>query len=181
MKLIVIAIVLTLLNNIVQAQSESAYSNWLFMQSDKSLQYRIAVAKTEGNIAYLQLQFKVNADDEVHCRNAICEGLMLKLTHDNIERTETVKHYFLFDKSFEGDGKLHKMEALIPMEFKTWPDGSKRYLTKEKGIVYTTIESGNTEYTAQVFNICVDIRLKGQPNNHRCKWGFDFDKAIVVK
>ena len=181
MKSVIYLLILSSLSSAVNAQAETDYSRWLFMQSDKSLQYRMAAVKKEGDITYLQLQFRVKADDAVHCKNAMCEGLMLYLSHDNIGRTETVKYYFLFDKSFEGDDKTYTMPQLIPVELKTWPDGSKRYFTKERGIVYTQLSTGNEEFTAQVLNICVDIRLKGQPNNNRCKWDFKADEAVVVQ
>ena len=181
MKKLLLSLCLLFIIGELMAQAEADYSKWLFMQSDKSLQYRMAVVKKEGDIAYLQLQFRVKADDEVHCKNAMCEGLLLYLSHDNIGRTETVRYYFLFDKSFEGDNKIYKMDQLIPVEFKTWPDGSKRYLSKERGIVYTQTTTGDQEFTAQVLNVCVDIRLKGQPGNHRCKWDFKPEQAVVVQ
>jgi len=181
MKSIIFLLILSAFSTGVAAQKETDYSNWLFMQSDKSLQYRMAEVKKEGDFSYFQLQFRVKADDEVHCKNAMCEGLLLYLSHDNIEKTETVKYYFLFDKSFEGDNKTYSMKQLIPVELKTWPDGSKRYFTKDKGIVYTQTATGEKEFQAQVLNICVDIRIKNQPGNHRCTRNFKPEEAVVVQ
>lgn len=181
MKQILLLIMITLSAVCVKAQKESDYSNWLFMQSDKSLQYRMAEVKKEGNIAFLQLQFRVKSDDEVHCNTAQCEGLLLYLYHSNVAQTEKVEYHFLFDKSFEGDGKVYTMQQLVPVEFKTWPDGSKRYLNKERGIVYTKADTGTEEFNAYVINVCVGNRIVNQPKNHRCKWEFKPELAVVVK
>lgn len=151
------------------------YTEWLFVQSDKALQYRLGVAKKEGTLHYLQLQFKVKSDDEIHCRGAECDGYVLYLSHAiDGGGAETVKYHLYFDASFVGD-KIYIFPNLIPIELKTWEDGSKRFLDKHRGLL-ASHPNGFVE-RAQYFYNCVDFKLKGQSKT-RCD---DFDMAKAVR
>lgn len=178
--------ILTLLSLIVIAfkvssQTLPQYSQWLFVQSDKALQYRIAVIKQEGTNASLQLQFRVNNEDQVFCKSALCDGMLLSLENVNVGDEKSTNYSFIFEKGFVGLNNIYTWPQLITTELKTWPDGSKRYFSFTKGIVYTK-PGDNTEFHANVPNCCVDIRLAANPNDHRCeRHGFDIENAIIVK
>ena len=157
------------------------YSQWFFVQSDKALQYRIAVVKQVGSIATLQLQFRVNNEDEVFCKSDLCDGMLLALKNKNVGDDESTNYSFIFEKSFVGLNTFYTWPQQITTELKTWPDGSKRFFNPTRGIVYTNPDS-ETEYNASIPYCCVDIRLRSNPNQHRCgTHGFDRDKAIIVK
>lgn len=178
----VIVIVLFLLSALnAKSQSEVHYSNWLFIQSDKALQYRIAVIKMEGDIASLQLQFRVNNEDGVYCKSSMCDGMLLSLSNKNVGDKESTKYSFVFDKSFIGLENIYTWPQLLTTELKTWPDGSKRFWSVTRGIVYTNAGS-DEEYDASVPYCCVDVRLGQNPDNHRCgRHGFDFSTAVTIK
>ena len=169
----------------VSAQTPSPkmdYSDWLFVQSDKSLQYRIAVEKQEGDIASLRLQFRVNNEDPIHCKSAACDGILLSLSNKNVGDNESTHYSFVFEKSFIGINNIYTWPTLITTELKTWPDGSKRFLSKKMGIVYTLAESPNYLQDAVVPYCCVDVILAGRPNEHRCgRHGYNAATAIIVK
>jgi hypothetical protein len=157
------------------------YSNWLFVQSDKALQYRIAIVKQVGDVASLQLQFRVNNQDEVFCKSPLCDGILLSLRNTEVGATTNSNYSFIFKKSFIGLENIYTWPQLLTTELKTWPDGSKRFLSLTKGIVYSN--SGSTvENNADVPDCCVDIVLGANPNQHRCdRHGFNNEKAIIVK
>lgn len=162
--------------------AQTEYSDWLFVQSDKSLQYRIAVEKQEGDVAFLRMQFRVNDEDQVHCKSSLCDGILLSLSNKNVGDNESTKYSFVFEKSFIGINNIYTWPTLLTTELKTWPDGSKRFLSKKRGIVYTLAANPNYEQDAAVPYCCVDVRLAGRPNEHRCsRNGYNADKAIIVK
>lgn len=163
------------------SQSQPEFSNWFFVQSDQALQYRIAVVKQEGATATLQLQFRVNDEDEVYCKSALCDGLLLSLKNRNVGDAESTKYSFIFEKSFIGLDNIYTWPQTITTELKTWPDGSKRFFNPRRGIVYTLADS-EAERGADIPYTCVDVRLAASPNEHRCKrHGFDMSNAINVK
>lgn len=165
----------------VKSQIHPEYCNWLFIQSDKALQYRIAVVKQEGSVATLQFQFRVNNEDEVYCKSSMCNGMLLSLRNKNVGDEETTQYSFIFEKSFIGLDNIYTWPQLLTAELKTWPDGSKRYWSLTKGIVYT-VPGDETEHNADIPYCCVDVRLTANPNNHRCEThGFDTQNAIIVK
>jgi hypothetical protein len=87
--------------------TEADYTDWFFVQSDKALQYRFAVAKKEGTVHHLQLQFRVKSDDEVHCRGAECDGYVLYLSHaTDGGGSETVKYHLYFEPSFSEEKSI---------------------------------------------------------------------------
>lgn len=181
MKKIQIVVLFFLIITQVTAQtSKLQYSNWFFVQSDKALQYRIAIVKQVGDVASLQLQFRVNNQDEVFCKSPLCDGMLLSLRNTEVGATESSKYSFIFKKSFVGLDNIYTWPQLITTELKTWPDGSKRFLNLSRGIVYTNSGS-TTENEANVPDCCVDIVLGANPNDHRCdRHGFDSGKAIIV-
>ena len=167
--------------NNANSQLQPEYSQWLFVQSDKALQYRIAVVKKEGNVATLQLQFRVNNEDGVYCKSELCNGMLLSLSNLNAGDTESTKYSFIFEKSFVGLNNIYTWPVFLTTELKTWPDGSKRYLSLTKGIVYTTADS-DFEQNADVPYCCVDVRLTHNPDQHRCeRHGFDVANALIIK
>lgn len=156
------------------------YSNWLYAQGDKALQYRVAVLKQVGDVATLQLQFRVNNEDEVFCKSTLCDGMLLTIENKDVGKTDTTIHSIIFKKSFVGLDNIYTWPTNITTELKTYPDGSKKFLSVTKGIVYTNAGS-TVENNAYVPNWCVDIVLGANPNEHRCRrYGFDSSKAIIV-
>lgn len=176
---IIVIIILSATNT--KAQTITGYSNWVFIQSDKALQYRVSVVKQEGPVASLQFQFRVNNEDEVYCKSSMCNGMLLGLSNKNVGDAESTKYNFIFEKSFIGLDNIYIWPQLLTTELKTWPDGSKRFWTANKGIVYTN--AGNdVQYHAGIPYCCVDVRLASNPDNHRCdRFGFEYAGAITVK
>lgn len=158
----------------VPAQAEADYTDWFFVQSDKALQYRFAEAKKEGAVSYLQIQFRVNSNDEIDCKGAACDGYVLYMSHDNIARTATVKYHLYFAPSF-ANGKIYNFSELIPIELKTWEDGSKRVIDKKRGILISYPDGGWER--AMYFYNCVDFKLKTEPKT-RCA---DYDESKTVR
>ncbi len=158
----------------VRAQAEADYTDWFFVQGDKALQYRFAEAKKEGTVSYLQMQFRVNSNDEVDCKGVQCDGYVLSMNHDNIARTATVRYHLYFAPSFTGS-KIYSFAELVPIELKTWEDGSKRYIDKKRGILVSYPDGGWER--AMYFDNCVDFKLKNEPKT-RCT---DYDAAKAVR
>jgi hypothetical protein len=120
----------------------------------------------------LQVQFRVNKDDEIHCKSALCDGLLANLVYTDGATNKTAEHHLIFSKSFTGP---YTWDKQIPIEFKTWPDGSKRYLSKKLGIVAVLPDAPGVEQNASYFYNCVDIVLTNSPD-HRCR---DFKKGLA--
>lgn len=167
--------------NSINAQNTPAPSNtidftdWLFIQSDKALQIRYGIDKREGDTAYLQLQFRVKSDDEVHCRSSICDGYVLFMTHKDIKQEKDIEHHLYFAPSFTGD-KIYNYPTLIPIEIKTWADGSKRFIDKKLGLMYSLADG--TSDQLRYFYYCADYQLNNGVE-HRCR-DFDMSKAVRI-
>lgn len=175
-------VLILIFSTIIYAQLQPQYGKWLFIQSDKALQYRIAVVKQVGDVASLQLQFRVNNEDEVYCKSARCNGMLLTLNNTNVGDAESTKYDFVFEKSFVGLNNIYTWPILITTELKTWPDGSKRFFSLKNGNIVYTLPNSTVEQPASVPYCCVDIILVGLPNEHRCiRSGFNYATAIHVK
>jgi hypothetical protein len=161
-------------------QTQPAFSKWLFVKSDKALQYRFALAKQEGDLAQLLVEFRIKTDDPIHCQGPTCNGYIAYLSYEEPGTSNSNEIHLQFAKSFENPGRIYRLLFTIPIEFKTWPDGSRRFLSMENGIVYTTA-TNKEEQKAMYFYTCVDFVLQGQAQNHRCTRSYVAGKAIMVE
>jgi hypothetical protein len=133
---------------------ELDYSKWKFIQSDKGLQYRFAVARQEGNVADISVQSRVAVADQIHCTDPICDGYVLHMIYPGLGGGSIERH-LRFPRSFVGPKALPDR---IKAEFKTWPDGSRRYWTRDLGIV-SVAHAGAPEMNDTFFYNCVDNKL----------------------
>ncbi len=139
------------------------YSNWTFIQSDKGLQYRFAVIKQTGTVADVSVQFRVAVDDDIHCSDPICDGYVLNMIYPGLDG-KSIERHLRFPRSFVGPKALPEP---VQIELKTFSDGSRRYWTKELGIV-SQDRPGAPEMNNTHFYNCVDNQLSSRERT-RCR------------
>lgn len=152
------------------------YSNWLYLQGDKALQYRFKQLKEEDGVGYFEVQFRI--DFENSCNSAICEGYLAVFGYPTLDNQKNINSYYKFYYTFKD---IYTLPEQIPIKL-NFDDGSKRILTPY-GFIYT-LEDGGEQYPATFFGNCVDDILQNQPNEHRCKPyqpEFKDAEAVVLK
>lgn len=152
---------------------QNDYSEWLFIQSDKALQFRYKLMKTEKDIGYFQVQFRINFEDQIFCSHPTCMGYLLSFSYPAYDNQTNIYTSYKFYNTFKG---VYTIPELVPIRL-DFPDGSKR-IPRPDGFYYTTAND-KTEQRAYVFYNCVDNILSNSPD-HRCR-DFKDAEAIVVK
>lgn len=163
------------------AQKDSDYTNWFFVQSDKAMQVRYALVKQEGDFGHYSVQFRIAQEDQIFCKSPDCEGYVMAFSYPTADNSTSIYHHFIFYNTFKG---VYTMKELMPVKNK-WADGSKRYLSKEEGLMYE-LADGQQGSAAAIFYNCVDEKLKSTTKT-RCEGGgayrniFKSAEAIIVK
>ena len=164
-----LAFALVFTNGLAQTKSdvqatESNYSNWLFVQSDKAVQYRFKLVKQEGDIGFYQVQFKTNFDDRIFCKHPTCLGYLLVFGYPDLDNQKNIETSYKFYNTYK---EVYTRPELVPIRL-SFPDGSKRLL-KQEGFHYTLAGSTDEQPAINLFGNCVDDILDGKPDYHRCK------------
>lgn len=140
-----------------------SFSEWKFLQSDKAIQVRYQEVKNDGSIAYFKVQFRINFNDEIFCRNQDCLGYLFVYGYPTLDGKEYVEKSYKFYNTYK---EVYTVPDLIPIQM-SFSDGSKRTFNKN-GFFY--INNDNKEIPLPyLFSVCVDDILKSNPNYHRCK------------
>lgn len=143
---------------------EKPYSNWLFIKSDKALQYRFQLVKQEGDIGYFRVQFKTNFEDPIFCKHHTCLGYMLVFGYPSLDNEKSITTSYKFYNTYK---EIYTRPELVPIKL-FFSDGSKRLLT-ENGFFYTLSDNDTLKPAIYLFDNCVDDILSNNPNYHRCK------------
>ena len=147
-----------------EQEETEGYSDWLFVQSDKALQYRFKLEKQEGDIGYYQVQFRINFEDDIFCDHPTCLGYLAVFGYPDLDNQTSVQTSYKFYNTFKG---VYTRPDLVPIRL-AFPDGSTRFL-KQEGFYYTEAGSTEEQPNLYLFSNCVDNMLEGQPDTHRCK------------
>ncbi len=180
--LLVVALIFS--SGIAQIQSdknssESNYSNWLFIKSDKPVQYRFKLVKQEGDIGYYQVQFKTDFENKIFCKHHTCLGYLVVFGYPDLDNQNSLETSYKFYNTYKD---IYTREELVPVKL-NFADGSKRLL-KQGGFYYTLAGSTEEQPNINLFRNCVDDILNGMPDYHRCKPyqpAFKEAEAIVLK
>ena len=163
-------------NQVKAKTAENPYSNWLFIQGDKALQYRFKLVKQEGDVGYFQVQFKINFEDPIFCKHPTCEGYLLVFGYPSLDNQNNIDTSYKFYNTFKG---VYTRPELVPLKL-SFPDGSKRFL-KQEGFFYTLAGSDAQQPASYLFGNCVDDILSNNPKQHRCKpYGPTFKEAEAI-
>ncbi|SCY72107.1 hypothetical protein [Flavobacterium caeni] len=167
-------------SNIKTAEHGGNYSDWLFMNSDKAVQVRYMLEKTEGDIGYFSVQFRVNHDDAIFCTYPNCEGYIATFSYPTPDNQTSVYHHLKIYNSYR---QIYTLPELMPLRMH-FADGSKRMLLKQ-GFFYTTAQNPNPMPADTMFYNCVDNILSDDPKN-RCTRGgwrdiYKESEAIILK
>lgn len=144
--------------------AENPYSNWLFIQSDKALQYRFKMVKQEGDVGYFQVQFRINSEDPIFCKHPTCLGYLLVFGYPTLDNQKNIETSYKFYNTYK---EIYTRPELVPIKL-SFPDGSKRFL-KQDGFFYSLAGSDVQQPASYLFGNCVDDILSNNPNYHRCK------------
>ena len=151
------------------------YGEWVFFQSDKALQYRVALVKQEGNLATLRYQFRIAFDDDIHCRSARCEGYLLEAYNFDPDTRETITQRFLyFPNSFKG---VFDYPDAVTVRFKTYTNTRSWWDAKAKLPMWGY--NGEGGQILGLIHGCADNKLVGTEET-RCR-EFDFDRMKTVR
>lgn len=148
------------------AGNPGAFSNWLFLNSDKAVQARYRLEKTENGIGYFSVQLRINFDDTIFCSDAQCLGYLFTFSYPSLDNAESVYYHFKMYNTYK---QIYTLPDLMPLKLE-FDDGSRRMLKKE-GFFYTTANFPNPQPADQLFYNCVDNILSGD-GRHRCSGGW---------
>jgi hypothetical protein len=148
------------------ASTDTGWSDWLFVDSDKAVQVRYQIYDRRGDYGVLQMEYRVNSSDRIHCRY-----LPTRCTH------------YVLVANHLGDGMhsyvLGANTADTLVEFRTrqlkFPGGYELTWSKSQGIVHTQ----NGRATGSLWSTdCVDdIFPGGSIARSRCQ---DFNPRDYV-
>lgn len=130
--------------------------NWLFVQSDKAVQYRLAKVREEGSHFIFRIQYRVNSSDPIY--HPASQGYHLFKHTDN-----GVKYYVNFPASFEGVNRIYELEDEIAL-FVNGTDVEWDETRNE--LVYH-----NWMYLPSSYSSCVD----SNSSTSRCEKGYGWD------
>lgn len=130
--------------------------NWLFVQSDKAVQYRLAKVREEGSHFIFRIQYRVNSSDPIY--HPASQGYHLFKHTDN-----GVKYYVNFPASFEGVNRIYELEDEIAL-FVNGTDVEWDETRNE--LVYH-----NWMYLPSSYSSCVD----SNSGTSRCEKGYGWD------
>jgi len=157
------------------------FSDWLFIQSDNALQFRMRRVKDIGDTSEFEVQFRINFEDPIFCSHPDCKGYVLAFGVPSLDRKQTIFYHYKFYNSFKG---IYTMPVNIKVQM-NFPDGYYRFLTKKDGFMYSSSTGDKTGFFELFYN-CVD-QINTNPNvSNRCGPGgyrniFIESKAVVVQ
>lgn len=133
-----------------------SYGDWLFVQSDKALQSRMALVRTEGDTHYVRVQYRIAGDDPIHCTSSECEGYIL---HAQMVQPEKEWHLY-FPNSFIGS--IYTLPDVLPIEL----DGESSRWSADKSRP-VSIDPDGSERVILLPAECADTKIAGS-TTFRC-------------
>lgn len=155
----------------VKPISKIEYGNWLFIKSDRAVQYRFAKVKEENNAAYFKVQFRINFEDKIFCGEPNCFGYKIyfgypssivkgEMKFANIKMMNTYKEIYDFPEP-----------VIVQLSY---PDGSSILFDKEQS--FLAKRSDGSVQQAHIFYNCIDV-LEAKFPYVNCR---DFDEKTAV-
>lgn len=158
-----------------KGNSNATYGDkWYFIHSDKALQYRMKLARTDGDWGYLKVQVRINKNDPIFCTHPNCEGYLWFMQFKKEDGTSSEHHYFFYN-SYDS---IYELPFEIPVSLKPYQWGIKPYWNDEKKMVMYEDLNGDEKYAYVIWN-CVHTRTRNEKYTN-CR-EFKFDKAIILK
>lgn len=155
----------------VDADENRIWSQWLFVQSDKALQYRFSrVSGTGEGIYQIKIQYRINKTDDIYCSDANCNGYIYWGGFYSLDGRGYSKEYRLyFSNNFKGNTSgmqgVYTLPETIPIEVKTFSDG-KRIWDEDEQRCYFILDNGYKD-VFRFADACVDEKLSDTDSN-RC-------------
>ena len=183
MKKLLLALLIITATSSVHAQSKTKaktalkeiqnFGEWRFIQSDKALQYRFRKEKQEGDVIYLKMQFRLNKNDQIFCKNPECKGYYFSFNFAN-DYVQIDSHYMVYN-TFE---KAENLPQTIALKLTSDQYGSQYWDEKQNALFYKNNASGESR-KLDIGWSCVDNILENNSSN-RCT-SFKKERAEVLK
>ncbi len=174
MKKIVLILFLFANGLFAQNNTKTISSDWItFKNPYDALQIRYKLEKTEENIGYYQVQFRINYDEPSLCKDTRCLGYALCFGYPMLNDKDANYLHYKFYFPYK---EIYTVPELIPIKL-SLPDGSKRML-RQDGFYYT-VKDGTDEIDLQYYFIkSASSILEGSPIKFN---NFIESKAIILK
>ena len=158
----------------LSAQSDDdTFGNWKFVQSDKAIQYRFKKEKQDGDKIYLKMQFKLNKNDEIFCKEPECKGYYFFFNFSN-EYIKIDNHYMIYNTA----ERIYDLPQTIILKLLKSESGEQYWDETEKALMYKEPNVAQPR-KLEIGWSCVDNILENNASN-RCS-SFDINKAETLK
>ena len=151
-----------------------AYGKWLFIQSDKAVQMRMAKVKQEGNVCYLQMQVRLNKEDKIFCREPNCTGYLWFFSYEP-EGGGKIESHLVIKNTYE---RIYTYPVLIPVTLKN-DAGFEQYWDETDKEVKLHVKSTGERRRLELGWSCVDNDMSDTPA-HRCSM-FNLQRAELLQ
>jgi hypothetical protein len=135
-------------------------NNWLFVQSDMAVQYRLAKVREEGPHFIFRIQYHVNSSDPIY--HPASQGYHLFNHTDN-----GVKYFVYFPASFEGVDRIYELED----EIAVFVNGTDVEWDETRNVLVYH----NWMYLPSSYSSCVD----SNSSTSRCERSFGWNSNAV--
>ncbi|MCW3074254.1 MAG: hypothetical protein JWP69_1323 [Flaviaesturariibacter sp.] len=160
------------------AKSNLLFSDWYFMQSDKAVQYSLALVRQVKDTGYLRMRLRINKGDAIWCSNEQCLGYRIFLGYDMPDMATSQQHHYKFYNSYAKP--YYELPFDIPVLLRTYEDGSKRYWDTEIRKVMYHVPSNGQKGMVNFLSVCVDDILASS-GRHRCTTLFNEAAAQPIE
>lgn len=158
-----------------QSEQSFEWGKWVYVQSDKAVQYRVAKVGEEGDVALLRYQLRVELGNDLACYSDQCEGYILYLqVFDPVASDFVATRHLFFPRN---SSAVYDLPEVIRFPVRTSPTG-RRFLDLETGLpMYELFSEPGTLAVTEVIQGCVDDIQTGYSDT-RCR---DFDPSKMVR
>jgi hypothetical protein len=152
---------------------KNEFGQWLFIKSDKPVQYRFKKIKIEDNVGHFQVQFRINFEDVTFCDNPECKGYNVSYGFPQGKEKGSLKYKnFTFMNTFKG---IYDEPEIVSIPI-NYPDGSS--IVFKDGQFLASLPNGQTQ-PAYIFLNCIDL-INTKYKSRDC-YDFKEKEAIVLK
>jgi hypothetical protein len=166
------------------AMAQNNYSDWLYLRSDKPIQFRLEKTKVEGNKVFYKIHLRLNKEGAGFCTHELCYGYVIYLPiyeyDTNTKTGKSTNLHFKMPKEFTGEYTIateyYTVNKAESNGFVSYWDHDKNYPMQK------IISSGEIRQQLEFLRGCVDTKRVNKPYNDYCNQnGFKESEAIEIK
>jgi len=153
------------------SSNELNFSEWMYVLSDKPLQYQMAKIRQEGNIGYFKIRIRFNEKEKFECGSK-CYGYHWQLSWRSDDRQKENKINITYSSKYKEPYFEIPME--IPLQLGVFADGSKRKWDENTLTLMISLRNTDQYEYYCFFDSCFSWYEQGGYN--KC---FDIEEEVI--